>query len=603
MLTAREIAKKKMLAKAHEGISYIVTLDKFEVKVKCGKDIHGKYIYFKPIVRYNSIDDAVRTAKLYREMIDSNMGRAKKVTIVRAIENRIEIEKEAISNGSKQKKSYLATLNNALRAFSVYDAAKNTNITNLTYEDIKGIIEHLRFKRKLSSTTIDNYNIIVKCSVKAYKTNSSEVDTKRSNHIRYLFECANELMKNYRQKDKTEKQQKMYKLGTDTALYSIDEMHRMITYMEDELYTLNQNISVQKWTRQRERTTLKYNKTYFKYVAVKLLMLTGMRISELRGLTSADIDTNNLRIVISKQKTMQNYVQNTKTNNIRYVPITIELAADLDRLIAMNTESEFIFDFIQDTVNSYIREAESACNVPHGDNVSHRFRHTIVSNLDNLQACRYCVGHVELNDGEAKRSDVHEKVYVHSTDVKMKKYEHAVYQYFRAILKNDMGFEYSRDAVSEMDVLINNGSPITAALNMEDFTQKAKQKFIKTPREKRGDMSFDDFLKLKLMKKLKQFAAEEEKIRIILRGTSVQERILLDVWNNDLFAEAKDYKPLNTYEDFVADYNNGIFDKEKMKELYNNWYLEMNKPKNMLEYYTPFDNLLTSETNKQKLYQ
>lgn len=603
MLTAREIAKKKMLAKAHEGISYVATLDKFEVKMKVGKDIHGKYVYFKPIVRYNNIDDAVRTAKLYKEMIEANMGRAKKVTIVRAIENRIEIEKEAINNGSKQKKSYLATLNNALRAFSVYDAAKNTNITNLTFEDIKGIIEHLRFKRNLSSTTIDNYNIIVKCSVKAYKTNSSEVDTKRSNHIRYLFECANELMKNYRQKDKTEKQQKMYKLGTDTALYSIDEMHRMITYMEDELYSLYNEIKLQKWTRQRERCTLKYNKTYAKYVAVKLLMLTGMRISELRGLTSADIDTNNLRIVINKQKTMQNYVQNTKTNNIRYVPITIELAADLDRLIAMNTESEFIFDFIQDTVNSYIREAESACNVPHGDNVSHRFRHTIVSNLDNLQACRYCVGHVELNDGEAKRSDVHEKVYVHSTDIKMKKYEHAVYQYFRAILKNDMGFEYSRDAVNEMDVLINNGSPITAALNMEKFTAKAKQKFILTPREKRGDMSFDDFLKLKLMKKLKQFAAEEEKIRIILRGTSVQERILLDVWNNELFAEAKDYKPLNTYEDFVADYNAGIFDKTKMQKLYNDWYLKMNKPKNMLEYYTPFDNLLTSETNKQKLYQ
>lgn len=603
MLSAREIAKKKMLAKAHEGISYVATLDKFEVKVKVGKDIYGKYVYFKPIVRYDSIDKAIETANLYREMIANNMGRAKKVTIVRAIENRIKIEKEAIENGSKQKKSYLATLNNALRAFSVYDAAKNTNITNLTYDDIRGIIEHLRFKRNLSSTTIDNYNIIVKCSVKAYKTNSSEVDTKRSNHIRYLFDCANELMKNYRQKDKTEKQQKMYKLGTDTALYSIDEMHRMITYMEDELYTLNQNISVQKWTRQQERATLKYNKTYFKYVAVKLLMLTGMRISELRGLTSADIDTNNLRIVINKQKTMQNYVQNTKTNNIRYVPITIELAADLDRLISMNTESEFIFDFIQDTVNSYIREAESACNVPHGDNVSHRFRHTIVSNLDNLQACRYCVGHVELNDGEAKRSDVHEKVYVHSTDIKMKKYEHAVYQYFRAIIKNDMGFEYSRNAVSEMDVLINNGSPITAALNMEDFTAKAKQKFILTPREKRGDMSFDDFLKLRLMKKLKQFAAEEEKIRIILRGSGVQERVLLDVWNNDLFAESADYKPLNTYEDFVADYNAGIFDKTKMQKLYNDWYLKMNKPKNMLEYYTPFDNLLTSETNKQKLYQ
>lgn len=603
MLSAREIARKKMLAKAHEGISYVKSLDKFEVKVKVGKDIHGNYVYFKPIVRYDSIDKAIETANLYREMIEANMGRAKKVTIVRAIENRIKIEKEAIENGSKQKKSYLATLNNALRAFSVYDAAKNTNITNLTFDDIKGIIEHLRFKRNLSSTTIDNYNIIVKCSVKAYKTNSSEVDTKRSNHIRYLFDCANELMKNYRQKDKTEKQQKMYKLGTDTNLYSIDEMHRMLMYMEGELYALQNNITEQKWTRQRERATLKYNNTYVKYVAVKLLMLTGMRISELRGLTSADIDTNNLRIVISKQKTMQNYVQNTKTNNIRYVPITIELAADLDRIIAINTESEFIFDFIQDTVNSYIREAESACNVPHGDNVSHRFRHTIVSNLDNLQACRYCVGHVELNDGEAKRSDVHEKVYVHSTDIKMKKYEHAVYQYFRAIIKNDMGFEYSRDAVSEMDVLINNGSPITAALNMENFTQKAKQKFILTPREKRGDMSFDDFLKLRLMKKLKQFAAEEERIRIILRGTGLQERVLLDVWNNDLFAEAKDYKPLNTYEDFVADYNNGIFDKEKMKELYNNWYLKTNKPKNMLEYYTPFDNLLTSETNKQKLYQ
>lgn len=603
MLSAREVAKKKMLARAHEGISYVATLDKFEVKMKVGKDIHGKYIYFKPIVRYNNIDDAVKTAKLYREMIDSNMGRAKKVTIVRAIENRIEIEKEAIANGSKQKKSYLATLNNALRAFSVYDAAKNTNIINLTYEDIKGIIEHLRFRRGLSSKTIDNYNVIVKCSVKAYKTNSSEVDTKRSNHIRYLFDCANELMKNYRQKDKTEKQLKMYKLGKDTALYSIDELCKIINYMEEDLYNLSSDINRHKWTREREYARRKYNKTFIKYVAVKLLMLTGMRISELRGLTKNDVDTNNLRIVINKQKTQQNFVQNTKTNNIRYVPITIELASDLDRVMEMNTESEFIFDFIRDTVNAYIREAESACNIPAGDNISHRFRHTIVSNLDNLQACRYCVGHVELNDGEAKRSDVHEKVYVHSTDIKMKKYEHAVYQYFRAIIKNDMGFEYSRDAETEMNVLINNGSPMTAALNMEEFTAKTKQKFIKTPREKRGDMSFEDFLKFKLMKKLKQFAAEEERIRIISRGTSGQDRVLIEVWENNLFAEANDYKPLNTFDDFVADYNAGIFDKSEMQKLYNSWYIKINKPKNMLEYYTPFDNLLETEKYLERLYK
>lgn len=602
MLSAREIAKKKMLAKAHEGISYIKSLDKFEVKVKCGKDIHGKYVYFKPIVRYNSIDDAVRTAKLYREMIDSNMGRAKKVTIVNALENRIKIEKEAINNGSKQKRTYLPTLNNALRTFSVYDAAKNKNIINLTYEDIKGIIEHLRFEKKLSAKTIDQYNGIVKSSVKAYKTNSSEVDTRRCNHIRYLFDCANEVMKNYRQKDKTDKQQKMYELGTDTALYSIEELNRMITYMEDELYGLYNAIKLQKWTRQRERCTLKYNKTYVKYVAVKLLIQTGMRISELRGLTANDINTNNLRVVIDKQKTQQNYVQSTKTNNIRYVPITIELAADLDRLMEMNKESEFIFDYIGETVNNYIRAAESACNVPHGDNISHRFRHTIVSNLDNLRGSRYCTGHVELNNGTAK-SDIHERVYVHSTDGKMLNYEHAIYQYYRAILKNDTRFEYSREAKEEMDVLINNGSPMTAALNMEDFTQKAKQKFIKTPREKRGDMSFDDFLKLKLMKKLKQFAAEEERIRIILRGTGLQERILLDVWNNELFAEAADYKPLNKYEDFVADYNAGIFDKTKMQKLYNDWYFRINKPNNIFEHITPFDFMLDSEKNHKKLYQ
>lgn len=571
MLSAREIAKKKMLAKAYEGISYVATLDKFEVKMKVGKDIHGRYIYFKPIVRYNNIDDAVKTAKLYKEMIEANMGRAKKVTIVRAIENRIEIEKEAINNGSKQKKSYLATLNNALRAFSVYDAAKNTNITNLTYDDIKGIIEHLRFQRNLSSTTIDNYNIIVKCSVKAYKTNSSEVDTKRSNHIRYLFDCANELMKNYRQKDKTEKQQKMYKLGTDTNLYSIDEMHRMLMYMEGELYALQNNITEQKWTRQRERATLKYNKTYFKYVAVKLLMLTGMRISELRGLTSADIDTNNLRIVINKQKTMQNYVQNTKTNNIRYVPITIELAADLDRIITMNTESEFIFDFIQDTVNTYIREAESACNVPHGDNVSHRFRHTIVSNLDNLQACRYCVGHVELNDGEAKRSDVHEKVYVHSTDIKMKKYEHAVYQYFRAIINNDISFEYDKNAETEMNELImqhEQGVIENQNITAEDFSEKLKEEFLSIPRSKRKNITFDEFIKQKKMKKLKEYANFSENMRFFSNIILEDDKFFNTVWENNLFMGAEKYKKINTLSDFIEDYNNGVFDNNEIINLY-----------------------------------
>lgn len=572
MLSAREIARKKMLAKAHEGISYIATLDKFEVKMKVGKDIHGRYIYFKPIVRYNNIDDAVKTAKLYKEMIEANMGRAKKVTIVRAIENRIEIEKEAIANGSKQKKSYLATLNNALRAFSVYDAAKNTNITNLTYDDIRGIIEHLRFQRNLSSTTIDNYNIIVKCSVKAYKTNSSEVDTKRSNHIRYLFDCANELMKNYRQKDKTEKQQKMYKLGTDTNLYSIDEMHRMLMYMEGELYALQNNITEQKWTRQQERATLKYNKTYFKYVAVKLLMLTGMRISELRGLTSADIDTNNLRIVINKQKTMQNYVQNTKTNNIRYVPITIELAADLDRLIAMNTESEFIFDFIQDTVNAYIREAESACNVPHGDNVSHRFRHTIVSNLDNLQACRYCVGHVELNDGEAKRSDVHEKVYVHSTDIKMKKYEHAVYQYFKAIINNDISFEYDKNAETEMNELImqheQGGVIENQNITAEDFSEKLKEEFLSIPRSKRKNITFDEFIKQKKMKKLKEYANFSENMRFFSNIILEDDKFFNTVWENNLFMGAEKYKKINTLSDFIEDYNNGVFDNNEIINLH-----------------------------------
>lgn len=586
MLSAREVAKKKMLAKAYEGISYVATIDKYEVKVKVGKDIYGKYLYFQPVVRYNNIVDAINKAEEYRELINSGMGRARKVTIINALDNRIELEEKAIKEG-KDSRSRLVGLKTARKCFSKYELANKKNIKDIAVGEMIEIIEDMR--QTLAANSIDCYIEALKNSVKKFVTNNSEADIKRLEHLLYLFRCCDDNMRKFRKEDKDK----------DKKYYSIEELHRILFNIEKQLNGIRQKLYRGKlYSRQRMYVQRAENDTYRKYVAIKTFLQTGMRMGELRGLKWSVVDTSNLIITISHQLTQQNIYTHTKNNTIREVPITIELASDFDRLRQIYPDAEYIFDFTSDTINDFIRKIEKSENIPCGKNVSHRFRHSIATYLDGLKASRYCLEHADKTF-EIKE-DVHTKYYVHNKTEDFRKYADAVYQYYVAVLKCDR-FEYAKNAQTEMQGLISSGGVISGKRDIESMGQNLREEFMMIPRRERGSMTLDQYKQNKIISVLKQYAAEKENVITVLSNKR-KDVVLKEIWDNNLFYNAEQYKIVNNFEDFVEDFKNGIIDRAYMEKAYNKYISQKNKPVNLLLCRDELQALFELEEFKERLF-
>ena len=167
-----------------------------------------------------------------------------------------------------------------------------------------------------------------------------------------------------------------------------------------------------------------YSKYYDEYV---ILLETGMRVSELVGLTLDDIDFVKRRIRVNHQLMKVKlanegqssyYVEETKTGNgIRYIPMTDNVYASLERIIAARPsfDKEWVIDgytgfllFDKDKkpkvamhIEHQMKRALDRYNATHTDKLPkitpHCFRHTFCTNMAlkgmDIKSLEYVMGH------------------------------------------------------------------------------------------------------------------------------------------------------------------------------------------------------------------
>lgn len=101
--------------------------------------------------------------------------------------------------------------------------------------------------------------------------------------------------------------------------------------------------------------------------AVQLAILTGLRVGELAGLMWKDIDVDNNRITIMRSEKHDRanksyYISNTKTNKIRFLPLTENIKTLLERLYDVEKEYGFITEYVFSDEHGKIHcQAISSC--------------------------------------------------------------------------------------------------------------------------------------------------------------------------------------------------------------------------------------------------
>ena len=183
-------------------------------------------------------------------------------------------------------------------------------------------------------------------------------------------------------------------------------------------------------TEEQEQALLSFIKTdnvYHKYYDdVLILLKTGLRISELCGLTVADIDFKNEVVIIDhqllKSKEQGYYIETPKTKSgIRQVPLSRETIQAFQRVIRKRTKGKLIeidgykdFLFVNPKGNPKVAIDYNAlfvrmvkkCNKHHKDNplphiTPHTLRHTFCTRLAsknmNPKDLQYIMGHSNIS--------------------------------------------------------------------------------------------------------------------------------------------------------------------------------------------------------------
>lgn len=132
-------------------------------------------------------------------------------------------------------------------------------------------------------------------------------------------------------------------------------------------------------------------------LAINVLYFSGLRISELLGLTYQDIDLDNKKINIKRQLLMTGEISTTlKTkNSYRDVPISPQLfpiIVDFLRFFKNYSQETRIFLFSHTTFKRKLKQYEEQANIPLYS--CHEFRHTFCTNLaskcTNISEAVYC---------------------------------------------------------------------------------------------------------------------------------------------------------------------------------------------------------------------
>ena len=190
------------------------------------------------------------------------------------------------------------------------------------------------------------------------------------------------------------------------------------------------------------------------YDIVNILLGTGIRVSELCGLTIDDVDFENRRIFINKQivygADSKLYVERTKTDSgIRYIPLTPSTYQSLKNLDEQNQKGNIInvvdgyHGFIvlksngkvfmhidMDRMFQRLKKAYNKANPTNKINVltPHVLRHTFCTNMANagmdIKSLQYLMGH--------STASMTLNVYAHTS------YDHALSQMNNLINKQDV---------------------------------------------------------------------------------------------------------------------------------------------------------------------
>lgn len=183
-------------------------------------------------------------------------------------------------------------------------------------------------------------------------------------------------------------------------------------------------------TRKQERAFLKFIREdeHFRkyYEGIFILFNTGLRISELCGLTISDIDFENNRIRVDHQlqrtREMEYVIEPTKTKSgMRYVPMSPDVAAAFRRVIAVRPRLrvETIIDghggflFLdqhrmptvaihwEHRMKRMVEKYNSIYRVPLPKITPHVCRHTFCSNMAksgmNPKTLQYIMGHSDIS--------------------------------------------------------------------------------------------------------------------------------------------------------------------------------------------------------------
>ena len=151
-----EKRRKRIAARPHKYISYLGSIDKFEVKYPVGKTDKGTPLYFLPIKRYSELKAALERKDEIERKIYGRLLRDKKITLADIFENIIrknELRAEATISGYKNVMEAFKNSNSV----TVKDIWLNTDIGALTSEKMGEAFNELAKAKKWTRATATLY--------------------------------------------------------------------------------------------------------------------------------------------------------------------------------------------------------------------------------------------------------------------------------------------------------------------------------------------------------------------------------------------------------------------------------------------------------------
>lgn len=285
-----EKRRKRIAARPHKYISYLGSIDKFEVKYPVGKTDKGTPLYFLPIKRYSELKAALERKDEIERKIYGRLLRDKKITLADIFENIIrknELRAEATISGYKNVMEAFKNSNSV----TVKDIWLNTDIGALTSEKMGEAFNELAKAKKWTRATATLYKTKISAVINAEETR---------NFIRGVaFFTENITAFKISVKNKPVTQERNY--------YSMEELHKI--YMELE--------------RIGGETELVF----------KIQIATGARIGEICGLMVDDIDGGIISFTKQIDSLDVNKTMPLKTGNIRYTPIPEVIQNEIEKLI------------------------------------------------------------------------------------------------------------------------------------------------------------------------------------------------------------------------------------------------------------------------------